>query len=76
MLSRPIKYKELRGLMYMNGVTQADLCNYLNKSASWATNRFSKDGCFTVDEGYAILDFFNKPHSEFTKYFPPGGYVS
>ena len=76
MVRRLKKYAKLLGLMYINGVRQSDICEHLGKSASWATNRFAGDGCFTIDEGYAILDFFELPHSEFTTYFPPGGFAS
>lgn len=76
MVRRLKKYAKLLGLMYINGVRQSDICELLGKSTTWATNRFAGDGCFTIDEGYAILDYFNIPHTEFTEYFPPGGYVS
>lgn len=74
MLRKLKKYAALQGLMYINGIRQSDLGEYLKKSASWVTNRLAGDACFTVDEAYSILDFFKLPHSDIIKYFPPGGY--
>lgn len=70
------KYSKLRGCMSENNVTQLDLVKYMKKSQTWLTNRFAGTDCFSIDDGYKILDFFQIPHSEFTAYFPPGGYYS
>lgn len=62
--------------MSEKNVTQMEIIKYMDKSQTWLTNRFVGKDCFTIDEGYAILDFFHIPHTQFTEYFPPGGYVS
>lgn len=76
MVNKIKKYSKLRGYMSENSITQVDIIKHMKKSQTWLTNRFAGKDCFTVDEGYEILDFFQIPHSEFTKYFPPGGYAS
>lgn len=68
------KYCKLRGYMTEMNITQTDLFKYMKKSQTWLTNRFTGKDSFTIDEGYRILDWFGIPHTEFTEYFPPGGF--
>ncbi len=74
MLRKIKKYAKLKGKMCEEDMKQAEICQKLGKSQTWMTNRLTGVGCFTVDDGYRILDILRVPHSEFTEYFPPGGY--
>lgn len=78
MVRRVKKYGKLKSFLSENGIRQSELCEELKKSQTWLTNRMSseRDGCFTIDEGYAILEILNIPVTEFTTYFPRGGYVN
>lgn len=71
---RSLKYSKLKAVMLLQGIKQSELCKKLKKSQTWLTNRFAGDGCFTIDEGYAILDVLGIPHDKLAEYFPPGGY--
>lgn len=71
----PMKYAILRREMFVKQITQAEIGKVLGKSSGYLTSRFCGDGCFTIDEGYKILDFLKVPHSEFTEYFPATGYL-
>lgn len=75
-LKREKKYAKLRGLMYELGIHQSEIYQLLDRSQTWLSNRFNGSECFTIDEGYRILDFLNIPHSEFTKFFPPFGHYT
>ena len=75
MVRKVKKYAKLNGKLYEDGIKQSELCEQMNKSQTWMTNRMSKDGCFTVDEGYQILEILHIPFAQFTEYFPRGGVV-
>ncbi len=44
------KYAKLKGKMYEEDLTQAELCKRMGKSQTWATNRLAGDGCFTIND--------------------------
>ena len=69
------KYALLRRDMYMQCITQVEIGKALGKSQTYMTSRFCGKECFTIDEGYKILDYMKIPYSKFTEYFPLSGYI-
>lgn len=70
-----MKYALLRRDMFVQGITQIDISAVLGKSQTYLTTRFHGDKCFTIDEGYKILDVLKIPHEKLAEYFPYSGYV-
>ena len=75
MASMERKYRLLRREIYDRGIRQTEICEKLGKSQTWLSNRLLGDACFTIDEGYELLSILKVPKSEFTEYFPRGGYT-
>lgn len=70
-----MKYALLRRDMFVQGITQNDISAVLGKSQTYLTTRFHGSKCFTIDEGYKILDVLKVPREKLAEYFPYSGYV-
>lgn len=66
-------YAKLRGRMAELEVTSEVLANYIEKSRTYVSNRFTRSYSWSIDEVYKILDFLEIPKSEIFTYFPPNG---
>ena len=64
---------ELRAAFFLRGITQDVIAEKLGKSRPYISHRLTGRDCFTIDEGYALLDMIEAPHSELPAYLPCRG---
>lgn len=70
-MARP--YAVLRGLMAANEDTQVDVARELKLGVCSVSHRMMGREPWRVDEMYALMDRYHRPHSEMHIIFPPGG---
>ena len=63
----------LRGLMAQNDDTLVDVARELKLGVSSVSHRMMGHEPWRVDEMYALMDRYRRPHSEMHIIFPPGG---
>ena len=66
-------YAKLRGLLREHGHRQDIICDILSRSNSYVDSRMAGKAPFTIEDGYAILDFYAIDERELVDYFPKGG---
>jgi len=63
-------FKKLRTLIYSESLTQEDLGGILNVSPTYVSRRMTGKSPFTLEDVYAICDYFDIPYGEISEYFP------
>jgi len=66
-------YPELRAAFFLRGITQDVIAEKLGKSRPCISHRFTGRDCFTIDEGYQLLEMIEAPHTDLPIYFPSKG---
>lgn len=68
-------YKDLRGELHANDMTQAYLAKQFGCCTETISKMFRGQTSWPLDYCYKILSMLNKPYTDLTKYFPPEGQV-
>lgn len=67
MKGRP--FKNLRGALKMEGYDELDICEWINRGASYVSMRMMHKRPWTLEEMEIILDNLNKPREEMHFWF-------
>lgn len=72
-MPKKILYKQLRGALIANEISNAMLARMLNRGSDYISRCLNSRAQFTLAEQYAILKAINRPASEMHLIFPEGG---
>lgn len=63
-------FKELRKLMYAEGIDQRSLARQLGKGTTYVSSRIRGLAAWDMRDVYALCDLFEIPAGEIAVYFP------